>query len=290
MTQSATAAVPAVEFPLYQIDAFTDRVFWGNPAAVCPLDAWLPEPVMQAIAWENNLPETAFLVPAEDGFELRWFTPTQEVDLCGHATLAAAHAVLNRLRPGTREVTFHSASGPLVVRREGSGLQMTFPALDVEPADPPEALLRGLGGVEPAAVLRSMDWIVVLDDVEQLLAVEPDLPLLARLDLRGVVVTAPAREADFASRFFGPKLAIPEDPITGSAHCALVPYWAARLGKDTLRAHQFSPRLGQVRTIEVECVARGDQVLLNGSTRAYLEGTVRLSAQDLDQPTTRKPM
>lgn len=280
----STVADSAIEFRLYQVDAFTDRLFWGNPAAVCPLTEWLPDEVMQAIALENNLPETAFIVPAGEDFELRWFTPASEVDLCGHATLGAAHVVFHHLRPHAGEVTFRSASGPLVVTRGADGLTLSFPALEYTPVEPPPALLRGLAGpAAPAAVLRSMDYVVVYENEEQLRAVVPDQRELATLDLRGVVITAPGAEGDFCSRFFGPKLSIPEDPITGSAHCALVPYWARRLGRDTLRAHQFSPRLGETLTIRVDCALRGDRVFLEGATREYLVGTVRLDAGDLVQ-------
>ncbi|MEW9513668.1 PhzF family phenazine biosynthesis protein [Streptomyces bacillaris] len=265
------------------MDAFTDRLFWGNPAAVCPLDAWLPDAVMQAIAWENNLPETAFIVPAGQDYELRWFTPALEVELCGHATLGAAHVVFHHLKPGSDRVAFHTASGPLVVDRAEDRLHLTFPALRSEAAPPPEALLRGLVGPRPVAVYRSMDYIVVYENEEQLLAVEPDQGVLRTLDLRGVAITAPGSAGDFSSRWFGPKLSIPEDSVTGSAHCALVPYWARRLGRDRLTGHQFSPRLGQRRTIRLDCELRGDRVLLGGATREYLVGTVRLAPEDLDQ-------
>jgi PhzF family phenazine biosynthesis protein len=276
------AVEPMIEFQLHQVDAFTDRVFWGNPAAVCPLTAWLPDEVMQAIALENNLPETAFIVPAGDDYLLRWFTPAAEVELCGHATLGAAHVVFHHLRPDTAEVTFHSASGPLVVTKDGDGaLTLNFPALKFEPIEAPAALLRGLGPVRPVAVHRSMDYVVVYANEEELRAVQPDLTLLAGLDLRGVVITAPGRDGDFCSRFFAPKLSIPEDPITGSAHCSLVPYWAARLDRKELVSHQFSPRLGKTLTIRVACELRGDRVLLTGRTTEYLVGTVRLRADDL---------
>ncbi|MFF7231768.1 PhzF family phenazine biosynthesis isomerase [Streptomyces sioyaensis] len=278
------APAGAIDFPLHQVDAFTDRLFWGNPAAVCPLTEWLPDAVMQAIALENNLPETAFIVPAGDDYDLRWFTPAVEVDLCGHATLGAAHVVFHHLRPGSDQVTFHSASGPLVVTKDADRLNLTFPALEFEPTDPPEALLRGLAGPRPTAVHRSMDYIVVYENEEQLKAVRPDQELLKTLDLRGVAITAPGSRSDFSSRWFGPKLSIPEDSVTGSAHCTLVPYWARRLGRNRLTAHQFSPRLGRPLTIRLDCELRGDRVLLGGATREYLIGTVRLAAADLDQP------
>lgn len=272
-----------VELPLYQVDAFTDRVFWGNPAAVCPLEDWLPDEVMQAIALENNLPETAFIVPVGDAYDLRWFTPATEVELCGHATLGAAHVVFTHLRPEWDQVTFRSASGPLVVSRDGGRMSLSFPVLDYEQVDPPRALLEGLGPARPVAVYRSMDYLVVFEDEERLRSVRPDQTLLATLDLRGVVITAPGSATDFSSRFFGPKLSIPEDPITGSAHCALVPYWAQRLGRTWLRARQFSPRLGSTLAIDLECELRGDRVVLRGSAKEYMSGTIHLTASDLVQ-------
>lgn len=272
-----------MEIPLYQVDAFTDRVFLGNPAAVCPLPDWLPDDTMQAIALENNLPETAFLVPDAGGYRLRWFTPAVEVALCGHATLAAAHVVFTRLHPDWPEVTFHSPSGPLTCRRRGDRLQLDFPALPwerIEPTAVPAALTAGLAPVDAVEVLRSMDYVVVLADEQELRALRPDLARLGTLDLRGVVVTAPSRTADFCSRFFGPKLDIPEDPITGSAHCALVPYWAARLGRRELQAVQYSPRLGRELAIRVTCRHDGSRVLLDGAARLYLDGTVHLDESD----------
>ncbi|WP_026411262.1 PhzF family phenazine biosynthesis protein [Actinomadura oligospora] len=300
-----------VEIPLYQVDAFTDRVMRGNPAAVCPLPSWLPDGLMQAIAWENNLPETAFIVGGDGRYDLRWFTPATEVDLCGHATLAAAYVVLTHLEEGRNEVVFRSAGGPLAVTRSGDLLSLTFPALPYDKAVPPENLLRGLGPVPPAEVYRSMDYIAVYETEQQLRAIVPDQRLLGTLDLRGVVVTAPADDTtpwdltaagadsasgdvtmpgagtgpaagiDFCSRFFGPKLAIPEDPITGSAHCALVPYWAGRLDRTRLRARQLSPRLGETQAIDLDCALVGDRVRMSGGARQYLAGTIRLTPDDL---------
>ncbi|MFI9435623.1 MULTISPECIES: PhzF family phenazine biosynthesis protein [Streptosporangium] len=272
-----------ISIPIFQVDAFTDRILWGNPAAVCPLEGWLPEAVMQAIALENNLPETAFIVRNGDAYDLRWFTPAAEVDLCGHATLGAAYVVLTHLRPDWDEVTFHSASGPLVVARHGDKFGLAFPALDLSPVEPPESLLRGLGAPAPSTVYRSMDYVAVYDTEDQVRSVVPDQVALSALDLRGVVITAPGAEADFCSRFFGPKLSIPEDPITGSAHCALVPYWARRLGKSRMRAQQFSPRLGRTHTISLDCGLDGDRVALSGAARQYMAGTIHLSEDDLDQ-------
>lgn len=285
-----------MELSLYQVDAFTERVLRGNPAAVCPLPGWLPDSVMQAIALENNLPETAFIVEDEGQYLLRWFTPAVEVTLCGHATLGAAHVVFTRLHQDWTEVTFHSPSGPLTCRRHQDRIVLDFPALAWEVIDPvavPTALrtglVRGTGRtpgtrpvpVDAVEVVRSLDYIVVLSDERELRDLEPDLSRLGELDLRGVAVTAPSREADFCSRFFGPKLAIPEDPITGSAHCALVPYWASRLGRDDLRAVQYSPRLGAEHAIHVNCRHDGHRVFLEGAARLYLEGTVYLDEPDL---------
>lgn len=282
-----------MEIPLYQVDAFTDHVFLGNPAAVCPLPDWLPEDTMQAIALENNLPETAFIVEDAGAYRLRWFTPAVEVDLCGHATLAAAHVVFTHLHPDWLEVTFHSPSGPLTCRRRGERLQLDFPALSwerIEPDAVPSALTAGLAPVDAVEVLRSIDYVVVLSDEQDLRNLRPDLSRLRALDLRGVAVTAPSQAADFCSRFFGPKLSIPEDPFTGSAHCALVPYWADRLGREELQAVQYSTRLGSELAIHVNCRHYGSRVLLEGTARLYLKGTVHLDESDLpalDQPQLR---
>jgi PhzF family phenazine biosynthesis protein len=269
-----------IELTMYQVDAFTDRVFFGNPAAIVPLERWLPDAVMQSIALENNLPETAFIIPfdaAGEDFHLRWFTPASEVDLCGHATLASAYAVFHFLRPHLSRVVFHSPSGPLRVVRAGAELMMDFPALGfqrVEHRDAKvETLIAGLG-ITPAEIYRSTDYLVVYDRQEQVLAVKPDQGKLAELDLRGVIITAPGEQFDFVSRFFGPKLSIPEDPITGSAHCALVPYWAQRLRKPQLRACQFSPRLGERLEIRLSCTHEGDRVFFGGPAAPYLKGTI----------------
>jgi len=250
--------------PLWQVDAFTGTLFAGNPAAVCLLDAWLPDATLQAIAAENNLSETAFAVPRDGDFALRWFTPAQEVDLCGHATLAAAHVLLGE----RAAVTFHTRSGALGVERRGGLLAMDFPALPAAAVRAPDALEHGLGR-RPREVLRAVDYLVVYDTAAEIEALVPDQERLARLDGRGVIVTAPGTDADFVSRFFAPKAGIPEDPVTGSAHSTLAPYWAARLGKTRLRARQISRRGG-----ELECVLRGDRVEIAGRAVTYLEGTI----------------
>ena len=255
---------------IFQIDAFTDRVFSGNPAAVCPLDSWLDDATLQAIAYENNLSETAFFVPADDAYALRWFTPLAEVDLCGHATLASAHVVFHYLRPDADAVAFDTRSGRLDVTRGDDGLTMDFPALAAHPVDAPPADLSAGLGAEPAAVFADMDYLALFETEAQVRAIEPDMTALARLDeRRGIIVTAPGESADFVSRFFSPQLGVPEDPVTGSAHCMLAPFWAERLGKSTLHARQISARGGLVH-----CTVVGDRVHLTGRAVQYFEGTI----------------
>jgi len=252
----------------YQVDAFARRVFEGNPAAVCPLDAWLRDELLQAIAAENNLSETAFFVPAEKGFQLRWFTPLAEVDLCGHATLASAHVLFEILGYPGPAIEFETRGGTLIVERKGGLLAMDFPALPPQPCAPPEALIEGLGR-PPAEVLAAEDYIAVFDDEAVIRALAPDLAKLRGLDLRGVCVTAPGSSTDFVSRFFAPKLGVPEDPVTGSAHCELAPYWSSRLGKTRLKAWQGSRRGG-----EVLCEMKGNRVTLSGSAVTFMEGVI----------------
>lgn len=247
--------------PVHQLDAFSDRVFAGNPAAVCPLTSWLPDRTLQAIAAENNLPETAFLVRRTGGgYDLRWFTPEVEVDLCGHATLAAGHVVLNRLEPNTDTVTFFSRSGPLAVSRDGGQLSMDFPS---RPPMPGSAISAGnlaaALGAEPVEVLTARDTMAVFASEDEVRDLEPDMAGIASLDTFAVIATAPGNDVDFVSRFFSPAQGIPEDPVTGSAHCTLAPYWAARLGRTELVAEQISPRGGTVW-----CRLDGERVRLTG--------------------------
>ena len=254
---------------IFQIDAFTEAVFGGNPAAICPLESWLDDATMQAIAYENNLSETAFFVPADGAYDLRWFTPLAEVDLCGHATLASAYVVFHHLRPDADSVSFDTRSGRLDVTRDDHGFTMDFPALAANPVVAPADLAAGLG-VEPEAVFADMDYLVLFETEAQIRGIEPDLTALARLDeRRGVIVTAPGETADFVSRFFSPRMGVPEDPVTGSAHCMLAPFWAERLGKTTLRAYQASARGGVVH-----CTVAGERVRLSGRAVQYLEGTI----------------
>ncbi|MBI2921877.1 MAG: PhzF family phenazine biosynthesis protein [Planctomycetes bacterium] len=255
---------------LFHVDAFASAVFSGNPAAVCPLDVWLDEAAMQSIAGENNLSETAFVVRERDGWKIRWFTPTCEVDLCGHATLASAWVVFNRLDPGSSSVTFSSRSGPLTVTREGDFLALDFPARPPAPCATPPGLLEGLGRA-PREVQRARDLMAVYEREEDVRALTPDFARLATLDSVGVIVTAPGRDVDFVSRFFAPGHGVLEDPVTGSSHCTLIPWWAKRLGKTELRARQVSRRGG-----ELTCALRGDRVKIAGKVAPYLEGMIAL--------------
>ncbi|MBI5490522.1 MAG: PhzF family phenazine biosynthesis protein [Deltaproteobacteria bacterium] len=257
-----------MQIPLFQIDAFAERVFSGNPAAVCPLVSWLPDAVMQAVAAENNLSETAFFVPQDDGYAIRWFTPRTEVDLCGHATLASAHVVLRHLTTGRTAVRFSSQSGPLAVHLAGDLLALDFPSRPPVARPAPAGLAAAVGGA-PRETLFARDAMLVYATEDEVRALRPDFARLAALDLFGVIVTAPGRDVDFVSRYFAPREGIPEDPVTGSAHCTLVPYWAQRLRRTTLRARQVSERGG-----DLFCEDRGDRVSIAGRAVTYLEGTI----------------
>ena len=259
-----------MRLPLYQIDAFTDNVFGGNPAAVCPLEAWLPDATMQAIAAENNLAETAFFVRDGADYVLRWFTPTVEVDLCGHATLASGHVVFRFLEPQRESVSFRTLkAGTLTVARRGALLVMDFPARPAAPIAPPADLVAALGG-KPREVLRARDDLVVYETAAEVAALGPDFAALAKLDCWAAIATAPGENGvDFVSRFFAPKQGVPEDPVTGSSHCTLIPYWAKRLGKTQLDARQISPRSGALT-----CELAGDRVSIAGRAALYLEGTI----------------
>jgi PhzF family phenazine biosynthesis protein len=267
---------------LFQVDAFASRVFGGNPAAVVPLERWLDDAVLQAIAAENNLSETAFLVGGDGQYRIRWLTPTCQVDLCGHATLASAWVVFNRIEPGGREVSFASNSGPLRVvaegekppsewpdRLPGDTLALDFPSRPPEAADASlDAVARALGR-EPAAVHASRDYLALFEREEDVRALRPDMARIAALDRMAVIVTARGSDCDFVSRFFAPSVGVPEDPVTGSAHCTLVPFWAQRLGKTRLFARQLSARGG-----ELWCELRGERVSIAGRAALYLEGQI----------------
>jgi predicted PhzF superfamily epimerase YddE/YHI9 len=260
-----------MEIPIYHLDAFvTDGVFTGNPAAVCPLAAWLPDDVMQKIAAENNLAETAFLIGGDGKYHIRWMTPAVEVDLCGHATLAAGRVVFSVLEKGRTDVRFRSASGELAVRAEGDLLFLDFPSRPPAACEPRAEVGEALGQ-RPAELWSSRDYLAVFASEAEVRALAPDMALMKRLD-RAVIVTAPgAGDVDFVSRFFAPLFGIDEDPVTGSAHCTLVPYWSRRLGKKRLRARQVSRRGGDLR-----CEDRGDRVAIGGRVAAYLDGVLRI--------------
>ncbi|WP_243287596.1 PhzF family phenazine biosynthesis protein [Geothrix terrae] len=256
-----------MRLPLHQIDAFASRPFEGNPAAVMPLDSWLPDALMQSIAAENNLSETAFLVKEATGWRIRWFTTVSEVDLCGHATLASAWLILHELEPEARSVSFHSRSGSLTVNCEGEELVLDFPSRPGRPApELADAFAKALG-VRPREVRLARDAMVVLDDEAAVREVRPDYEALRALPAMGTLITAPGQAYDFVSRCFFPGDGVPEDPVTGSAHCTLIPYWAERLGKTRLRAFQASLRGG-----ELACELAGDRVRIGGRAVKVLEG------------------
>ncbi|MBI4892853.1 MAG: PhzF family phenazine biosynthesis protein [Acidobacteria bacterium] len=255
---------------MYQVDAFASRVFTGNPAAIVPLTEWLPDGLMQSIAMENNLAETAYLVKQGEDYGLKWFTPEREIDLCGHATLASASVVMEILEPGRRQVVFHTRSGPLTVTRAGEVYSMDFPARPPVVVQTAVGLVEALGG-KPQAVMASRDYMVVYGTEAEVLALKPNMLALSELDRFGIIVTAPgaAEGVDFVSRFFAPAAGVPEDPVTGSAHCTLIPYWAERLGKTRLAARQVSARGG-----ELDCELLGERVRMAGRTVLYLRGTI----------------
>lgn len=259
-----------MELDIYQIDAFAQRVFEGNPAAVCPLEKWLSDSLMQAIAAENNLSETAFFVKKANGYHIRWFTPAAEVDLCGHATLASAFVLFDCLGYGGEEIHFTSKGGPLVVRRNGDLLEMDFPAQPPDVCELPDALYQAFG-VMPVACLKSEDYLVVFDDEKAVAAAAPDMSRLKGLDLRGVIITARSDAYDFVVRFFAPNVGVDEDPVTGSAYTQLVPYWSRKLGKPSFTAKQISKRGG-----EVTCSLSGDRVMISGRAVKYLVGRIEV--------------
>jgi PhzF family phenazine biosynthesis protein len=252
----------------FQVDAFTTQIFSSNPAAVYPLDALLEDDLLQSIAAENNLSETAFFVRTQNGFHLRWFTPVAEVDLCGHATLATAHVIFEMLGYAKPTIAFETRSGILPVVKNDSLLVMDFPSTPPQPCVPPGALLAGLVQM-PVAVLAAEDYFVVYDSKDIIRSIRPDFAKLAKLDLRCVIITARGTDVDFVSRFFGPKLGIPEDPVTGSAHCVLTPYWSAKLRKKVLSARQVSKRGG-----DIQCELKGDRVALAGHAVTFMEAEI----------------
>lgn len=255
---------------IYQIDAFAEKPFEGNPAAVVPLEAWLPDEVMQAIAEENNLSETAFFVPTDTGFHIRWFTPRMEVTLCGHATLASGFVLFDILGHGPNTITFDSLSGPLLVTKTDGLFTLDFPAQKPEPCDAPQDLIMGLGR-KPLSCYRNDDYLAVFGSEEEIAQISPNQSALEQLDLRGIIVSAPSSRFDFVARFFAPKYGIPEDPVTGSAYTQLTPYWADKFGRSKLRARQLSSRGG-----DVLCELKGDRVFISGSAIKYMEGAIEI--------------
>ncbi len=254
----------------YQIDAFTNKVFSGNPAGVCFLDTWMDDRILQSIAAENNLSETAFLVQAGDHYELRWFTPEMEIDLCGHATLASAYAIFEHVTPQALRVDFQTKGGRLSVERQGDLLMMDFPARPPEICQPHENIDE-IMGIPPSLKLKARDLMAVYEEEEQVRRLKPDMAGVAALDYFAVIATAPGENCDFVSRFFAPGAGIPEDPVTGSSHCTLVPYWSHRLGKKELHALQLSKRGG-----ELFCADRGDRVSIGGRAVTYMSGIIRI--------------
>ena len=252
------------------MDAFASKLFRGNPAAVVPLEEWLPDAVLLSIALENNLSETAFFVPSGNGYHIRWFTPVVEVALCGHATLASAHIVFSELGFDSKMLKFQSKSGLLTVIRGKFGYVMDFPAESSDFCDSPKPLIEGLG-FEPDLVMKGTDYLVVVSTQAQIEELAPDFRHLAQLDSRGVIVTAPGDDCDFVSRCFFPQTGVDEDPVTGSAHCQMTPYWVDRLGKSKLVARQLSSRGG-----EVICEMQGDRVTLEGQAVKYMEGEIEI--------------
>lgn len=260
-----------MKFNIYQADAFTVQQFSGNPAAVVPLKEWLPDELMQNIAAENNLSETAFFVKEEDGFRLRWFTPTVEVDLCGHATLATAHILFEEMDYEQDEIIFKTHSGLLTVKKEGEYLSMNFPAVEPVQAEGPAILFQALGIERTSNVFKSDDYMVVLDSQEEVANLEPDFKMLNEVDARGVIVTARGNDVDFVSRFFAPQSGVDEDPVTGSAHTKTTPYWSNMLNKNELSARQISKRGG-----ELTCIMKGNRVEILGKAVTYMRGEINL--------------
>ena len=266
-----------MHLPMFIVDAFTEQPLAGNPAAVCPLDAWIPTSTMQAIASEMNLSETVFFAPdqrQQHAFGIRWFTPIREVDLIGHATLAAGHLVLERMRPGMTSVCFLSNDHELMVTRDGASLALEMPALRPQQVEqPPPELAHGLGR-QPREVLAAKHYLCVFDHADDVRMVTPNMGAIANLDLPAVIATAPGDgDVDFVSRFFAPANGVPEDPVSGVAHLCLAPYWAERLCKTMLVGRQLSSRGGIVR-----CEDLGSRVRLGGSAVIFLEGRINIPA------------
>jgi len=259
-----------MKLKIYQVDAFTDKVFSGNPAAVCPLDQWLDDELMQNIAMENNLAETAFYVKSGNEYHIRWFTPTLEVDLCGHATLAAAFVLFNFENHTDAEIRFHSPrSGELIVTRHGDSLTLNFPSDSIKPVELTSELTAGFNLKPVEAYKGKTDYMLVFENESQVKELIPEIDLIEKITARGIIITAPGDTADFVSRFFAPQSGIDEDPVTGSAHTTLTPFWAKKLGKNELSAIQLSGRKGYLN-----CKYLNERVEISGQARLYLKGEI----------------
>jgi PhzF family phenazine biosynthesis protein len=255
---------------IYQVDAFAEKVFKGNPAAIIPLDDWLEDDLMQQIAMENNLSETAYFVKTDGGYHLRWFTPEYEIDLCGHATLASAYVIKNFLEPHIQDIHFTTQKAGVLKASAKDGMYtLDFPSRMPESSDVPDKLLESVGVSAAVEVLRSRDYFIVLPNEEAVRNVEPDYSIMQEIETVGVIVTATGHEADVVSRCFYPGAGIPEDPVTGSAHCNIVPYWSGKLGKTKLFCQQLSPRSG-----DLQCELAGDRVLMSGKCVLFLQGEI----------------
>jgi len=261
-----------MKIPIYQVDAFTDKMFEGNPAAICPLEKWPERNLMQNIAAENNLSETAFFVKSEEGYDMRWFTPTTEVDLCGHGTLAAGHVLFNHLGFNEKYIRFFTRSGRISVKKEDDMIVMNFPSRIAEPIDAPEDLIEGLNlETPPVRVLKDMNYLVVLETSEQVKQIKPHYRVLSNINYAGIICTAPGNNHDFVSRYFAPYIGINEDPATGSSHTTLTSYWAKELGKKELIARQVSRRGGTLY-----CKYLGDRTEIGGKTKTYMKGEIEV--------------
>ena len=260
-----------INIPVFQVDAFTDQVFHGNPAAVCLMEEELPDTMLQSIAAENNLAETAFVWINDDHFKIRWFTPTIEVDLCGHATLASAYVLFFKKNYTQQSICFDSRSGPLYVSRKDDLLTLDFPKDNLLKVDCPPIIPEALGLPVQVCYIGKSDYLVLIESEKQLASLKPDLHLIAQLPSRGLIVTAPGDSCDFVSRCFFPQSGIDEDPVTGSAHTSLTPFWAEKLNTKTFIARQISARNGTLH-----CSLEGDRVKIGGYARLFLEGTIHL--------------
>ncbi len=259
-----------MKIPMYQVDAFTEEIFRGNPAAICILNEWLDEKLMQNIAMENNLSETAFCIVKEDLCELRWFTPEEEIDLCGHATLATAYVIFEILNYPGSTVKFTTKSGILTVEKQGDIMTMEFPSREGTKVEITDQLIKGLGK-EPKEAYESRDLMVVYENEQEIRELNPNMEELKLVDAFGIIVTAKGESSDFVSRYFAPSCGVPEDPVTGSAHCTLIPYWSKILGKNKMIAHQLSKRGGVL-----QCEHVGDKVKISGKAKLFFKGEIYL--------------